>query len=98
MTAGPGAEPSPLPYREYDPPKVYWEDYPRWALSNEFPSEWVDTEIIDVSTPSVRHQCIKGLLIQLLDAAVGRRELGLTIFGILMRLSERPSGRVPDIM
>jgi Uma2 family endonuclease len=87
-----------LPPTPYKPPLVSWEDYLRWALANEFPSEWVDGEIIEIMTSNVRHQMILGLLYALISRHVGRHRLGLAIFDVLMRLPHRPSGRVPDIM
>lgn len=87
-----------LPPTPYAPPLVSWEDYLRWALANEFPSEWVDGEIIEVMTSNVRHQLILDLLLDLVKRYVRQHKLGLVIFDVLMRLPHRPSGRVPDLM
>jgi Uma2 family endonuclease len=82
----------------YEPPRVSWEDYLRWALADEFPSEWVDGEIIKLMTGSVRHQLLMSLLNDLIKNVVVQGSLGLVIFDFLMRLRHRPSGRAPDVM
>jgi Uma2 family endonuclease len=87
-----------LPPTHYKPPLVPWEDYLRWALANEFRSEWVDGEIIEIMPPSVRHFLLVELLFDLIRHHVRRQRLGRVLLDILMRLSHRPSGRAPDIM
>jgi Uma2 family endonuclease len=87
-----------LPPTPYSPPLVSWEDYLPWALANEFPSEWVDGEIVDVLTSTLRHHDVTALLFEHVRHWVERHRLGLVIFGLLMRLRDRPSGRVPDVM
>jgi Uma2 family endonuclease len=69
-----------------------------WALANEHPSEWVDGEIIEVMTANVRHQRLLRLLLGLIGEVVDEWQLGEVTFDVLMRLIDRPSGRVPDIM
>lgn len=82
----------------YKPPLVSWEEYLSWALASEFPSEWVDGHIVDVMPSTVRHHDVTARLIEHVSHWVDRRKLGLVIYGFLMRLYDRPSGRVPDVM
>jgi Uma2 family endonuclease len=87
-----------LPPTPYTPPLVSWEDYLPWALANEFPSEWVDGEIIEIMPSSVRHQRILQFLMVLMVRLVQRERLGEVLSDVLMRLQHRQSGRVPDLM
>jgi len=82
----------------YAPPKVSWEDYLRWARANEFPSEWVDGEIIEIMPPSIRHQLLIRFLLFLVSGHVDRGALGLVVQDVLMRLDRRPRGRAPDVL
>jgi Uma2 family endonuclease len=86
------------PPTSYAPPKVSWEDYLRWALANEFPSEWVDGRVIDVGTQNLRSCLLIQFLHELVGLQVEQQKLGLPIFTFLMWLANRPSGRVPDLM
>ena len=95
MTIETGGRRPPTPY---NPPQVSWEDYLPWALASEFPSEWVDGEIIEIMPSNVRHQRILRLLLSLISLHVERHKLGEVFLDFLMRLHDRPSGRVPDIM
>lgn len=82
----------------YAPPRVAWEDYVRWALASESPSEWVDGEITEIMPPSVRHQFLVRFLFKLMDRIAGSLRCGEVMFEVQMRLRRRPSGRTPDII
>lgn len=86
------------PPTSYEPPLVSWEEYLLWALANEFPSEWVDGQIIDTVTQSLRSNLIVQYLHEMIGRHVKSPKRGLVIFNFLMRLPDRPSGRVPDLM
>src|SRR4051794_806068 len=87
-----------LPPTQYAPPRVPWEDYLPWALANEFRSEWVDGEIIEVMPTNRRHQRLIRLILFLVTHHAERQRLGEVFFDYLMKLQHRPSGRVPDVM
>lgn len=83
---------------DYAPPRVAWEDYVRWALASESPSEWVDGEIVEIMPPNVRHQFLVRFLFKLMDRIAGSLRSGEVMFEVQMRLRRRPSGRTPDII
>jgi Uma2 family endonuclease len=85
------------PPAKYAPPLISWEDFHN-AYDEERPTEWVDGEIIEIMPPSIRHQLVVLLLLDLVRHHVVPRKLGLVVQDILMRLARRPSGRAPDIL
>jgi Uma2 family endonuclease len=86
------------PPTPYTPPKVSWEDYLSWAIANEFPSEWVDGEIIEIMPPNLRHFLLVDFLCDLFKFHVRNHMLGRVFYDFLMLFAGRPSGRAPDIM
>jgi Uma2 family endonuclease len=75
-----------------------WEEFLVWALRQERKFEWVDGEIVEFMPDSVRHLLTVRFIFLLIHQYVEQRRLGLTLFsGLLMRLPQRPSGRVPDV-
>jgi Uma2 family endonuclease len=75
-----------------------WEEFLAWALRQERKFEWVDGEIVECMPDNIRHLLIVQFIYRLINEHVERRRLGLTfISGLLMRLPQRPSGRVPDV-
>ena len=66
-----------LPPTQYAPPRVPWEDYLPWALANEFRSEWVDGEIIEVMPTNRRHQRLIRLILFLVTHHAERQRLDL---------------------
>ena len=95
MTIETSARHSPT---HYEPPSISWEEYVKWALANEFPSEWVDGRIVDVLTQNLRSTLIVQFLHKMIGQYVEAPKRGLVIFNFLMWLPDRPSGRVPDLM
>jgi Uma2 family endonuclease len=89
-----GATPQPDPLR---PHRVSWEEF-HDAWDNERRTEWVDGEIIEVSPENIRHGLVTGFLFELFRHAVRSGRPGVVLFtNILVRLSRRPSGRLPDV-
>jgi Uma2 family endonuclease len=75
-----------------------WEEFLAWALRQGRRFEWVDGEIVEFMPDTVRHLLLIRFIFLLIHQHVERHELGLTLFsGLLMRLPQRPSGRVPDV-
>jgi Uma2 family endonuclease len=75
-----------------------WEEFLAWALGQERRFEWVDGEIVEFMPDNVRHLLLVRFIFLLIHQHVEQHELGLTLFsGLLMRLPQRPSGRVPDV-
>jgi Uma2 family endonuclease len=80
-------------------PPVSFEDYLAWSLKEDIHAEWVDGEIVPMAPSNVDHHDLNGWLYHLLIRFIDARRLGrLFISQILMRLSIRPSGRMPDLM
>jgi Uma2 family endonuclease len=83
----------------YAPPKVSWEDFLHWVLGIEGRAEWVDGEIIELMPESLRSYLLIRLLSDLFRHEAEGHRLGLVLtMTFLMRLPDRPSGRVPDLM
>jgi Uma2 family endonuclease len=83
----------------YDPPLVSWEDFHAWALTQEHRVEWVDGEIIELPPDSVEHFDQIDFLSDFIKAHVRGGDLGRVFYStLLMRLPNRPTGRVPDVM
>jgi Uma2 family endonuclease len=87
-----------LPATQYAPPLVSWDDYLRWALANEFSSEWVDGRIIDRLPQNLRSNLIVQFLLDTIRRYVEPKGLERLLFNFLMRLPDRPIARVPDLM
>jgi Uma2 family endonuclease len=87
-----------LPATQYAPPLVSWDDYLRWALANEFSSEWVDGRIIDRLPQNLRSNLIVQFLLDTVRRYVEPKGLERLLFNFLMRLPDRPIARVPDLM
>lgn len=82
----------------YEPPRVSWDAFHDW-VDAEHRAEWVDGEIIELVTESIRHQLLTGFLYKLLEHSATRDNQGIVLFAtFLMRLRHRPSGRVPDVL
>jgi len=74
-----------------------WEEFLAWS-PDEGQSEWVDGEGIAYVSNSERHVAILVFLTELLGRYVRILDLGrLFVDGMLLRLPERPSGRMPDL-
>jgi Uma2 family endonuclease len=89
----------PIAPTSYAPPKVSWEDFHDWVLTIEGRAEWVDGEIVEIVGDSFRHYFLVHFLASLLSRHVDTNRLGLVfIENILMKLSSRPTGRMPDVL
>ncbi len=74
-----------------------FEEFLEWADEDTF-AEWVDGEVIQLTTTS-EHQLICKFLLLIIDQFVEAKQLGLLLFApFLMRLSTRHTGREPDIL
>ncbi len=74
-----------------------WEEFLAWS-PDEGQSEWVDGEGIAYVSNSTRHAAIMLFLTELVGRYVRMLDLGrLFVDGVLLRLPERPSGRMPDL-
>jgi Uma2 family endonuclease len=83
----------------YAPPLVSWEDFLDWVRTIEGRAEWVDGEIIEIVGDNFRHYFLVHFVANLISRHVDLHRLGLVfIETILMKLSNRPSGRVPDVL
>src|SRR5258706_12694136 len=82
-----------------EPPlrKITFEEFMARG-EEEFRSEWVDGEIIEMTPPSNPHQRLSDYLVTLLQMFLELQSLGQIRSAILMRLALRPSGRIPDIL
>jgi Uma2 family endonuclease len=78
---------------------VSWEEFHDWALSFEGRAEWVDGEIEELMGENHRNFLLIDFLIDLIKACVSTRRLGRVYYlNFLMKLVNRPTGRMPDIM
>ena len=74
-----------------------WEEFLAWS-PDEGKSEWVDGEGIAYVSNSERHVAITVFLTEFLGRYVRMLGLGrLFVESMLLRLPERPSGRMPDL-
>ena len=86
------------PPGRYKPPLVSWEEFHDWALGQEHRVEWVDGEIIELMPDNIRHYLLTRFLSDILRYHGEEDGHGLVLMStILMRLSIRPSGRMPDL-
>jgi Uma2 family endonuclease len=73
-----------------------WEEFIAWDVEGK--TEWVDGEGIAHVSNSERHAAITVFLTELLGLYVRVLDLGrLFVESMLLRLPERPSGRMPDL-
>jgi Uma2 family endonuclease len=79
------------------PRKVTFEEFLDWG-DPEKRYEWVDGEIIEMTSPSDQHQDLASFLTALLRIFVEERRLGIIRPEFTMRLPLRPAGREPDIL
>ena len=85
--------------RSYSPPRVSWEDFHDWVRTIEGRAEWVDGEIIELMPENDPGFLILDFLLDLIKAYVRGRRLGRVYYlNFLMKLANRPTGRMPDIM
>lgn len=78
--------------------KMTWEEFLAWCDEDTW-AEWVDGEVQMVSPASDKHQDIAVFLTALLRLYVRRKRLGwVRSAPFLMRLSNVPRGREPDIL
>src|ERR1700730_14637653 len=90
QTPTPSVTPTP-------PPRMTYEEFLEWA--DGIRAEWVDGEVILMSPVSLDHQKIANFLAALLQFFVEAKQVGLVLTApFQMRLSERPSGREPDVI
>lgn len=87
-----------LPPVRHELPLVPWKEYLRWARTSEFPSEWVDGNIVEVGTQNLRSHFILDYLRDRISPLTEHGRKGLLMFGFLMRLPQVPSARQPDLM
>lgn len=87
----------PLPH-SLRPGKITFEEFLHWGDEDTY-AEWVDGEIIELTSPSFRHQKLLIFLGVLLQHFIEAHHAGeLYVAPFLMRLPKRPSGRMPDIL
>jgi Uma2 family endonuclease len=86
----------PVP-THYKSPLVSWEQFHDW-VGGENRAEWVDGEIVETMPPNLRHVRLTRLIFSLLNHLVEQQGLGEVLLDVLMRLRDRQSGRVPDVM
>jgi Uma2 family endonuclease len=80
------------------PAPVSFEEFLAWT-DEDTRAEWVDGEIVLMSPSSAEHQLVLGFLYKLVDGFVLAHQLGTVLFApFLMRLTNRPSGREPDLL
>src|SRR6267378_2507621 len=78
-------------------PKMTYEEFLAWYDHSH--AEWVDGEVILMRPVSTRHQLLTSFLAALLQHWTEDRQLGLVLMApFQMKLSQRPSGREPDVL
>lgn len=83
-------------HRLLHPGYVSYEEWREQASETAF-SEWVDGEVVTFMPPTIRHQILVSVLIQLFGWYAANRGLGLVISGPAeLRLAR--SAREPDLM
>lgn len=86
-----------LPLLRGVPIPMTWDEFIAWDVEGK--SEWVDGEGIAYVSNSIRHGRLMMLLASLLDRFVRVHDLGEVFMDrLLMRLEQRPSGRMPDVL
>jgi len=85
--------------RKAPPPgRVTWEQFLAWSDEDAW-GEWVDGKVVQMAPSNLDHQDEIGFLYRLIAAFVEARQLGrVFVGGALMRLANRPSGRIPDLL
>ena len=77
--------------------RMSWEEFLEW--DNEGFAEWVDGEVVILSSLSLIHARIARFLFQCLSYFVNSRESGEVFFeGYLMRMAHLRRARLPDIL
>lgn len=80
------------------PRRMTWEEWLAWA-PDDYRSEWVDGEVIEMSPIGSRHDIIFRWLIIVLEFFVYKNSLGeLRAAPTVLKLSKMPRGREPDLM
>lgn len=78
-------------------PHISFEEFLDYGEEGER-FEWVAGELIEMPSPSVRHQFLVGFLLSILRWYVQEKALGAVLHESTVRLPQRPSGRIPDIL
>jgi len=77
---------------------ITFEEFLAWA-DEDTHAEWVDGEIVLMSTVSLEDQSVLNFINRLVIAFVEAHQLGhVFLAGVAMRLRTRPSGREPDLL
>ena len=80
------------------PLRMTWEEFLAWG-DEDTRAEWVDGEVIILSPTSRKHQKQGHFLLRLICEFLDDNPIGEVFNDVfLMRLPERPSGRMPDIL
>lgn len=80
------------------PAKITYEEFLARA-DEDSPAEWVDGEVILMSSASQRHQLITSFLTSLLQHFAEVNQSGVVLSApFQMKLEVRPSGREPDVL
>ena len=75
-----------------------WEEFLDWTAAEEPFAEWVDGEVILLTT-TAEHQIITGFLVKSMTEYTVIRDLGLVLFApFLIKLGPQASGREPDVL
>ena len=70
----------------------------RWNTPAAMPAEWVNREVVLMTTPSVTHARLSGWLFRFLTAFVTQHDLGEVFMPVTVRLAEIPARRDPDLL
>ena len=79
------------------PRHMTWEEFLYWDFES-MRWEWIDGEVIEFPYITAQHNFLTGFLLSLLMLYVSKFDAGRLFGSFLMRLAERPSGRVPDTL
>lgn len=79
------------------PGKISYEDF--LQRFSGIHAEWVDGEVLEMPSVSIKHQDVGRFLLRLISDFVEDYQLGTVLYEkFQMRLPTRPSGREPDII
>src|SRR4051812_30339854 len=63
------------------------EQYVTWAMQQDVKTEWVDGDVIMMAPANFEHADLNGWLLSLLRVYVEKRDLGIAVFDVFVRLT-----------
>lgn len=91
-------QPSPATLRDSIPTRMTWDEYFAWDFE-DCHAEWVDGQVVVLPPMRASENLLIGSLFSLVARFVEDHSLGYVfVMTFLMRLHEKPSARLPDLM